>query len=344
MKIAVSDLRPNPFRDLKRYPIDQTKVDALVASIKDTDFWDNLVARKDTDGSYELAYGIHRLHALKKAHIAEIDIPVRKLSDTVMAKMMAHENQTEWSHSAVVAQETIRAIVKAFADKRIELPSIARSGPGTTRFAPSFTVSGNNDSGRPESSYSAATLSKFLGGEKAGWSESKIEAILNTLATVEQELVAQDDLEGLTTHQADMVARQAKRVAKETGDEKLAKTISRRLADGMRSGTGQKPGIGGRKKTNQQAITYHGAKRAADEMMGSHRRKVEPKKMPPIEKFSEQLCKSIGESFPTETMQAKLDAILQYRDELPAGLRTALIRSLRSLATRATKFADKLEG
>ena len=92
MRIAVSDLNPNPFRDLKRYPIDQTKVDALVVSIKDTDFWDNLVARKCADGGYELAYGVHRLAALKKAGVKEVDIPVRKLDDTIMLKMMAHEN------------------------------------------------------------------------------------------------------------------------------------------------------------------------------------------------------------------------------------------------------------
>jgi hypothetical protein len=66
--------------------------------------------------------------------------------------------------------------------------------------------------------------------------------------------------------------------------------------------------------------------------------------MPPIEKFAEQLCISIGASFPTDAMQAKLDAILKYRDELPAQERNALVRALRSLATRATKFADKLEG
>jgi hypothetical protein len=341
MKIAVKDLRPNPFRDLTRYPVNPDKVAALVASIKDTEFWDNLLARKDTDGGYELAYGVHRLQALKKAGVEEVDIPVRKLSDTVMAKIMAHENQEEWSHSAIVAQETIRAIVLGFADGRIELPKAA-SGRDSVRTAPSFHVGSKSE--RPDLHYTADSLSKFLGGSKACWSDSKIEAILNTLASVERELVEQEDLVGLSVHQADQVARQAKRVAKETGNEQLAKAIGKRLAGGMRTATGRPPGVGGKKKNQHQAVTYHGAKRAADEMMGSHRRKTTPKPMPNIEAFAETLCKLIGEAFPSTRMEQKLEAVTEYRAELSPHNRNALVRSLRNLAARATKIADKLEG
>jgi ParB-like chromosome segregation protein Spo0J len=63
MQIAVKDLLPNPFRHLERYPINQEKVEMLARSIKDTSFWDNIVARKATNGSvgkFEIAYGHHR--------------------------------------------------------------------------------------------------------------------------------------------------------------------------------------------------------------------------------------------------------------------------------------------
>lgn len=57
------------------------KVNSLVKSIKQTGFWDNILARKNKAGKYEIAYGHHRLQALKKAlgKSAVVDIPVKKM-------------------------------------------------------------------------------------------------------------------------------------------------------------------------------------------------------------------------------------------------------------------------
>ena len=41
----IKDIRPNPFRQLDRYPLNQVKVDALRGSILTTGFWENIVAR-----------------------------------------------------------------------------------------------------------------------------------------------------------------------------------------------------------------------------------------------------------------------------------------------------------
>jgi len=136
-KIAVTDLKPNPFRNIERYPISREKVDALKRSMKATTFWDNLLARKNGDG-YEIAFGHHRLTALREAKTETIDIPVRKLSDTEMAQIMAHENMEEWGSSATVEQETVRAIVKGYADGKIELPKPTGITKGSLRFAPRF--------------------------------------------------------------------------------------------------------------------------------------------------------------------------------------------------------------
>ena len=141
-------------------------------------------------------------------------------------KMMAHENQNEWHHSAAVALETIRAIVKGFAEGKIEMPKVV-SGRDSVRHAPSFIPSGESKSGRPDLLYTAASLAEFLGGEKAGWSESKIELILNTLSAVEEDLLDEADVShpSLSLHQAEQIARQARRVAKETGDTTVAKKV-----------------------------------------------------------------------------------------------------------------------
>ena len=73
MKIKVNDLKPNPYRKMDQYPVNKEKIAALKASIAETTFWDNLLARK-RNGHYQIAYGHHRLIALQELKTKEVDI------------------------------------------------------------------------------------------------------------------------------------------------------------------------------------------------------------------------------------------------------------------------------
>jgi hypothetical protein len=112
MKLRVADLQPNPFRRIKEYQIQPEKVEMLVNSIKETFFWDNLIARPSPDDNekYELAYGHHRLVALKKLKMETIDIPVKPLTDVQMLKIMADENAEEYKMSPSAVNETVLAV------------------------------------------------------------------------------------------------------------------------------------------------------------------------------------------------------------------------------------------
>jgi len=112
MKIQIQNLEPNPFRNIEKYPIDRFKVEALKGSIKETSFWDNILARPKpkTPGKYQIAYGHHRLIALQELGIDEIDIPVRNLSDVEMIKIMANENKEDWHDNPIAIVESIREI------------------------------------------------------------------------------------------------------------------------------------------------------------------------------------------------------------------------------------------
>ena len=118
MKIKVNKLKPNPFRDLKKYKIDSYKVDALVTSIKETSFWDNILARPIDNGEYQIAYGHHRLFAIEKAKLEEVNIPIRKLDDATMIKIMANENLDEWKLNPLVIKESVR-VAKEFLDAEL---------------------------------------------------------------------------------------------------------------------------------------------------------------------------------------------------------------------------------
>lgn len=127
MKVQLKDIKPNPFRHLESYPIDQEKVKRLRQSIKHTGFWDNIVGRKK-DGIIEIAYGHHRVEALKKefpsTHV--INIIDRDLDDGMMIKIMADENDEAYTLSPAVIHETIKAVIKYLEDnpKRLSTSKI----------------------------------------------------------------------------------------------------------------------------------------------------------------------------------------------------------------------------
>jgi len=60
----LKDVKPNPFRRTEKYPLIAGKVEFLKTSIENTDFWENIIGR-EVDGKLEIAYGHHRLEALK---------------------------------------------------------------------------------------------------------------------------------------------------------------------------------------------------------------------------------------------------------------------------------------
>jgi ParB-like chromosome segregation protein Spo0J len=108
----IGDIRPNPFRNIDRYPINREKVEKLKESIGRTDFWDNLVARIAPDGKPEIGYGHHRMVALRELYPDdhEVRLIVRDLDDAAMLHVMADENMQEWASTGAVIVETVRAV------------------------------------------------------------------------------------------------------------------------------------------------------------------------------------------------------------------------------------------
>lgn len=113
MRVQIKDLKPNPFRDMKNYPINPEKIENLTNSINQTGFWDNILARKN-NGKIEIAYGHHRLVVLKKLKKPDdyVNIPIKELDDTNMIRIMANENMNEWDTNTMIIDETIRVTKK----------------------------------------------------------------------------------------------------------------------------------------------------------------------------------------------------------------------------------------
>ena len=120
VKIKLSNVKPNPNRDLAFNPYNEEKIAALMASIGETGFWTNVIVRQSPDGKgYEQAYGHHRIESARRSGITEADFVVRELDENMMLKMMELENQEDYRYCPLSLLETCKAVVKALAAGRI---------------------------------------------------------------------------------------------------------------------------------------------------------------------------------------------------------------------------------
>jgi len=203
--VPIEKLHANPFRRIEQYPIQEGKVEALVESIEQTGFWNNLVCREAEDHGYEIAYGHHRLEALfrfadKVDERITVNVEVKHLSDKEMLKIMARENMEEWGSDAWIDLETVRSTVEAYADGKIQLED--PRGPGVAfsklRCAPSFVKGASaHESG---SLYSQKTIADFLGWiTDTGTPKRKTRHALQALELIEKGLVDEDQVRGMSS-------------------------------------------------------------------------------------------------------------------------------------------------
>jgi hypothetical protein len=220
MKVRLKNVLPNPFRDMDRYPINRQKVETLKKSIGSTTFWDNIVARKSGRFGVEIAYGHHRLVALRELFDDDhqLEFIVRDLSDKEMLQIMANENLQEWGHDAAVERETVRAVVEAYAEDRIALPEPPRDTPhDKLRFAPGFCFGINDISRRSTNSvkrpkpYTGDAIIGFLGGTLGN---NAVQYALRALCLIEQGHLTEAQLTGMTSSEARVIVDETNRAIK----------------------------------------------------------------------------------------------------------------------------------
>ncbi len=254
MKIQIKDLKPNPFRDIENYPINEEKVKSLTNSINQTGFWDNILARpkpeytfmteqiidsneeydkpcymhiiydengkeKDYDDPiFEIAYGHHRLIVLQAVYKPDdyVDIPVKELDDPTMIRIMANENDESWGTTPKIIDETVR-VTKKFLEERSEiLKRLMPTGSSNLKTA------------------GATAISRFLGGN---WLERRIYHSLERLGLIEKGELDKGAVESLPTERAARDFVKATKQIKTTPEQQreAAKNIIRNQSFGESS-------------------------------------------------------------------------------------------------------------
>jgi ParB-like nuclease family protein len=220
-KVKLSELRPNPYRNLKHYEIDEKRVNALVQSIKACGgAWPRILARKSSNGSYETAFGEHLKAALGQLKISEVEIIVMDLDDASMLKFMANENSETWTGTFLTEMETVESTVKAFARGEIEL-SETRGGRSGIRTAPSFTVTpSNRETSRFQ--YTATSVAKFLGWmQPGGDAQSRATDAVTALEYIERGVLTRRHFAGLNNTRAGQLLEET-RIANQRAEAELA--------------------------------------------------------------------------------------------------------------------------
>jgi hypothetical protein len=169
----LSDVRPNPYRDLKRFPVLEAKVESLMESIGTTGWWKNAGGR-EVDGKLELSSGHNRLEALRRKYKDEperkFEFDVEELTDSQMLQRMARENKKVYAADLSAVIEAVRAAVIALSQGQIErgegpgkMPAVSDKTPGSAiRYAPSF-VAGVCPANLAEHPFTATSLAVYLG-------------------------------------------------------------------------------------------------------------------------------------------------------------------------------------
>ena len=196
MKIKVSDLKANPYRRIDQYPIDRAKVEALKISINETGFWDNILVRKSATGGYELAYGHHRLTAIRELEIETIDVPVKPIPDADMLRIMAGENMDVYKAVPSIINETVQ-VTKEFIDGELaKYKTWEECNEKAAIFSNLFNSLAEDSGKNPKALFGQAKgqgagrniICAFLGGN---WKPWMVENALTTLKsqTVDREAV-----------------------------------------------------------------------------------------------------------------------------------------------------------
>ncbi len=334
----LSKVKPNPFRHMDRYPIQREKVEALKESLRKTGFWENLVAR-EVNGEAQIAYGHHRLVALQEelGKKAKVPLVIKDLNDEAMLQMMARENMDEWRTSAVVEQETVRAVVEVYAAGRVALPGIPKDTKRTViRYAPSF-IQGDEVHDGEQRPYTATAIAEFL-----GWADQKIHSTLSALELIEQQILKEEQFEGLSTKQAEALTTETrktkrsydaaakvkpdgdtKRETEERGKREAAK-VAKHVAEKLQTGE----------------IGYKEASTEAKKV----RAKSAEKTVPEADDLAIQLTEYIDGLLSRSDPNTKiLTEMVQRQKRLSKDSRRRLKVALDKLSDRCLRFDDSLE-
>lgn len=199
--IKFSDILPNPYRDLKGNPLQESKLQELLISIKRTDYWEGLMVRPHPTkpGKYEIvAGGHHRLEAAKRSGLKEATFNVREsITNEQMLLRMDFENRQVYGNDIRSVIESVRAVVLALAAGDIPAFEINdKTRTDALCYAPSFVPSKPSGTDSVSHPYTTLAIAQRLDRVRAKGTIASEEVIaaMNSLQLIERGQMSEKDL------------------------------------------------------------------------------------------------------------------------------------------------------
>ena len=205
LAVKPENINANPHRMLGKYPISQSKVDALISSIHSVGLWEGMIARKH-NGKYELAFGHHRLEAAKQAGLETIPLIVRNLNDEQMLQFMGRENLEEFNTDFEV-------MYSAWEAATIFLTSQEKTVKSSEKDL--VITEDSSQQHRAKSKITALQVGKLLGWVRPDTQNTvrltdTAQACANTYDLIQQTDVKEKDLSGLSIRRVRNITTTAK--------------------------------------------------------------------------------------------------------------------------------------
>jgi len=98
---------------MSTYPISPKKVESLKKSIEAVGLWESIIVRENPSGAgYQIAFGHHRVAALKELKIKEVNVILKSLDDKQMLEYLGRENGEDYNTEFLIMLNTWEAGVK----------------------------------------------------------------------------------------------------------------------------------------------------------------------------------------------------------------------------------------
>lgn len=127
MKLDITTLKPNPYRDFIVDPIDQEQVSVLAQSIEADGFWGGVVATK-IDGQYHIVAGHHRIEAAKIAGVKKAEIFVGEFDMDKIVEIYARENATQRGNIGTSQTGSVAGALRRVAYKNLTAKQVSQTG------------------------------------------------------------------------------------------------------------------------------------------------------------------------------------------------------------------------
>ena len=162
----LSNVVRNPYRDFDGHPLQESRIERLMESIK-TNGLDTTLEGRVVNGKLQLAAGHHRVEALRRLGRTEEAFLVQDFTELQMVRKLRRDNDTEYEHGPEVWFELVSGVVKGFASGRLT-PDIPKNTAHTLlRYAP-FYLPNPNPIPPDSVPYTAVSVAEVIGDIKNG--------------------------------------------------------------------------------------------------------------------------------------------------------------------------------